>query len=288
MKKLREWEEKGGTAPPAPPRETAFHGDDGDGDGDDDGDGHGHGHGGRGGRGGGAEGGGEEGDDESRVLGVYICSRDGCTFGTTTTNKKGSRRCPCGGYNPGDRRPRKHSQWVLLGDRDERGEGIMGGNGSGGGKGRSSPGKSQSNLKLSTGIKLADSTVAVDEWNEDNNAHCSSCSHGSSIEHPLFCCEGCPTSYHAACLPTEDFDRVDLWTCPDCRVAFNVIEKGSAEGELKGVKLRQRRAFLRVHGWGLEISSASGHYRYTSPDKSFHTGKVPRVISNHIMFSVIE
>ena len=185
-----------------------------------------------------------------------------------------------------DDHPHASSYYQNPGDGGDGGDGAVRG-GRGGGRGGGQGGGKRGRREGAA----ADGPVMYKgegDDDDDNLEYCAVCSRGSSADHPLFCCEGCPTSYHAACLPTEDFDRVDLWTCPDCRVAFNVIEKGSAEGELKGVKLRQRRAFLRVHGWGLEISSASGHYRYTSPDKSFHTGKVPRAISNYIMFSVIE
>ena len=52
---------------------------------------------------------------------VYKCACGDCTFGTTTTNKEGGRRCPCKGYERNGR-PRKHSRWVLLGGSAEEEE----------------------------------------------------------------------------------------------------------------------------------------------------------------------
>jgi hypothetical protein len=177
---------------------------------------------------------------------VYKCARNGCAFGTTTTNKAGSRRCSCAGYTPSDQRPRKHKDWVPL-------------NGS---------------VKGEEGEE--DDTEGGEEddaWREENIDHCSICFAESNRQQQLYCCEGCPAAFHAACLPDEDFDQVDLWACPDCRKAFRAIEKGSPE---RRSKMRQRRAFLRINGWRLEMSSTRGHYRYTSPDKTFHTGTSTR------------
>jgi hypothetical protein len=91
---------------------------------------------------------------------------------------------------------------------------------------------------------------------DDNLEYCAVCSRGSSLDHPLFCCEGCPTSYHAACLPTEDFDRIDLWTCPDCRDVFADMEDGAATGTR-----RQQKIFLAAHGWDLQVGERGGGRR---------------------------
>ena len=71
-----------------------------------------------------------------------VCKLAGgkCAFGTTTTAKSGSRRCPCAGYTNAQasrRLPRRHMHWASM---DGSSSGSSGSSGRGGGNGGSGGG----------------------------------------------------------------------------------------------------------------------------------------------------
>ena len=120
--------------------------------------------------------------------------------------------------------------------------------GDGGRKGAGSGGRGSADAAAAAAA-AASASYQSEFDDDDNHDYCDICSRGSSSKQQLYCCEGCHAAFHAACLPDEDFDQVDLWACPDCRFAFADMEDDAATGTR-----RQQKIFLATHGWDLQVS----------------------------------